>query len=157
MIKILISTSYFPFLLLHDTHCDMNHKSWVTSRQFPRQNLAKQTVSTTLYCISVLGQNNPIEQLSEGLAKQFIELDVILGIKQGPWPSSCLCLFCLWVSHMHTSKTSWNVVQQTSYCRYPWWHHFLDDHLGNSAWSEWFSFPADIKSIAKSLLLKNRN
>lgn len=39
--------------------------------------MAEQTVSTTLYCISVLGQNNPIEQLSEGLAKQFIKLDVI--------------------------------------------------------------------------------
>lgn len=82
LIKILISNSYFPLLLLDDTRCDMNHKSWVTSRQFPRYNLAKQTVSTTLYCISIHGQNSPIEQLSEGLAKQLIKLDVILGIRQ---------------------------------------------------------------------------
>lgn len=92
MIKILISNTYFPFLLLHDTRCDMNHKSWVTSGRFPRQNLADQTVSTTSYCISVPEQNNPVEQLWEGLAKQFIKLDVVSGIRQGLWPGSGLFL-----------------------------------------------------------------
>lgn len=68
----------------------MNHKSWVTSHQFPNQNLAGQMILTTFYCISVLGQNNLIEQLSEGLAKQFIKLDVISGIKQELRPLSVL-------------------------------------------------------------------
>lgn len=126
MIKISISNSYFPFLLLHDTRCDMNHKSWVTSRQFPRQNLAEQTVSTTLYCISVLGQNNPIEQLSEGRAKQFIELDVILGIKQGLRPSSGLFLCEFFTCTLPRLR------EQTSCCRYLWRHHCLDHHLRNS-------------------------
>lgn len=90
----LIPNSYFLFLLLHDTHGDMNHKSWVTSCQFQRFNLAKEPFfrNKTLFSILVLGHYNPKEQLSEGLAKQFIKLDRDLGQVQTPF----------WFSFPHT-------------------------------------------------------
>lgn len=99
----------------------MNHKSWVTSRQFPNQNLAGQMVLTTFYCISVLGQTNLIEQLSEGLAKQFIKLDVISGIKQELRPLSVLVF-----SHAHFQDfmkfrpTNWLLQVGYSWCSTSW-------------------------------------
>lgn len=84
-------------------------------------------VLTTFYCISVLGQTNLIEQLSEGLAKQFIKLDVISGIKQELRPLSVLVFFTCTLPRLYEISTN----KLAAAGRLFMMQHFLDDYLGS--------------------------
>lgn len=90
------------------THCVMNHKSWVTSRQFPRHNLAKKTVLTILYCICVFNSFKRIDQTHQA------ECD----IRYQNWAFAKIGPLSVVACHMNTSLSSWNRVQLTS--SYTW-------------------------------------
>lgn len=73
---------------VHGTGFDMSQKSWVKSSQFLKQNLAGQTILTTLYCISVLGQTIQQNSFQRDWTNNLSSWMWLSGIKQGLRPLS---------------------------------------------------------------------